>query len=415
MMAWHETRQLVERFAAVRECLHEACPHWTLGSSYEGWVQAQHREAERLLAAIVRKLRQHMQALPDEHRRVGRWEVLAVDGSDAACPRTLANQQAMGDTGKPNGIPQLSMTVVYHVGLAMPWAFRVGPSTQSEREHLRQMFVELLLQSLLVADAGFIGYGLCREMLAEKRDFLLRVGGNVHLLTDLGYDYEVDGETVYLWPLEQQSRREPPIQLRLIVAEDEGKQPVFLVTSVLDAERLTAAEACEIYRRRWGIEVSFRTLKQTLGRDGTHSRTPKNCYLEMKWGILGAWMLALLTVRQVVASGSTPQKASPAAARNVVRRAMRNSPPCARRSRTGCSRKRHSPSRRSLSRGWAGSSLRAALAACQTDSYRRTRPKASRDYPRKKRHEPPSPPKIKSSTDAQREAAKQLTPLTTAT
>lgn len=405
MMAWHETTQLVERFDAVRECLHEACPHWKLGTSYDGYVQAQQREAARLIAAVTRKLRQHMQAFSDEHRRVGRWEVFAVDGSDAACPRTIANQQAMGDTGKPNGIPQLSMTAVHHVGLAMPWAFRVGPSTESEREHLRDMFDELPVESLLVADAGFIGYELCREMLGKNQHFLLRVGGNVHLLTDLGYDYEIAGETVYLWPIDQMTRGEPPIQLRLIIVEDKGKQPIYLVTNVLDATRLTHAEASEIYRRRWGIEISFRTLKQTLGHDGTHSRTPENCYLEMKWSILGAWMLALMTTREVVASGSTAEKASPAAARNVVRRAMHNSPPSSHRSRRN----------RAGNRRGAGSSLRGALAACQTDNYRRTRPKTSRDYPRKKRHTPPSPPKIKSSTESQRQLAKRLTPLTTAT
>ena len=409
MMAWNDTAQLVERFAAVRDCLHEACPQWTLGSSYEGWVRAQHREAVRLIAAVTQKLRQHMQAFGESHRRVGGWEVFAVDGSDAVCPRTIANQQAMGDTGKPNGIPQLSMTVVLHVGLAMPWAFRVGPSTQSEREHLRDMFDELPAKALLVADAGFIGYELCREMLEKNQHFLLRVGGNVHLLTDLGYDYEVEGETVHLWPIEQQSRRQPPIPLRLVVVEDEGKQPIYLVTSVLDAERLTRCEAREIYHHRWGIEVSFRTLKQTLGHGDARSRTPENCYLEMNWAILGAWMLALMTTRQVVALGSTPQKASPAAARNVVRRAMRNAPlrrRLRRRSRRGCPR---------ICPGSVDSSLLAALAACQTDNYRRTRPKASRDYPRKKRHEQPSPPKIKPSTDSQRQTAKQLTPLTAAT
>ena len=404
MMAWNETPQLVERFAAVCECLREACPHWTLGASYDGWVQAQHREADRVVSAVIHKLRQHMQAIAEEHRRVNRWEVLAVDGSDAACPRTIVNQQAMGDTGKPNGIPQLSMTVVFHVGLAMPWAFRVGPASESEREHLRAMLSEFLAQMLLTTDAGFIGYDLCREMIEKNQHFLLRVGGNVHLLTDLGYDYEVDGETVYLWPVEQQSRRQPPIKLRLIVVEDEGKQPIYLVTSVLDATRMTHAEARAIYHRRWGIEVCFRTLKQTLGHDGTHSRTPANCYLEMQWAILGAWTLALMTVRPVIASGGTPQKSSPAAARNVVRRAMRNASPA-----------KHRRRQRRTRWGSANRSLSAALAACQTDNYHRARPKASRDYPRKKRHEPPSPPKIKPSTESQRQTAKQLTPLITAT
>ena len=42
-MAWGEQPGLVVRFEAVSECLEEACPHWQLGTSYEGWVAAQRR------------------------------------------------------------------------------------------------------------------------------------------------------------------------------------------------------------------------------------------------------------------------------------------------------------------------------------------------------------------------------------
>jgi hypothetical protein len=388
-MGWHEVAPRVERFATVCACLRAACPHWSLGSSYEGWVQAQRREAARLIPAVTQKLRQHMQAFGEKQRRCGRWEVIAVDGSAAACPRTLANQQALGDVGKPDGVPQLSMTILLHAGLLMPWAFRVGPSTESERAHFREMLDELPEFALLVGDAGFIGYDLCREMHGKNQDFLLRVGGNVHLLNNLCYDYEVDGETVYLWPLEQQSRRQPPLALRLIVIEDAGRQPIYLVTNVLDAARLTRDEASAIYRRRWDVEVCFRTLKQTLGHDRMASRTPENCYLEMRWAILAVWMLALMTARAAESTGAAPRQASPAAARNVVRRALRNLAP-------------HPRARRNF---------RSALAACQRDRYERARLKTSRNYPRKKRHEPPSPPKIKPPTKAQRQLAQQLTPL----
>lgn len=391
LMALGEQASLTERFRAVCECLHAVCPHWTLGTSYDNWVAAQRREAERLVPAVTHKLRQHMLALA-KHRRCGRWEALAVDGSDAACPRTQANQNAMGETGKPDGIPQLTMTVVHHLGLGLPWAFRVGPSSESERGQLRAMLDELLAASLLVADAGFIGYYLCCEMIERKQHFLLRVGGNVHLLSTLGYDWEIDGETVYLWPIEQQARGEPPLKLRLIVVREPGKQPVYLVTSVLDAEQLTAEEAGEIYRLRWGVEVGYRTVKQTLGHNCTRSRRPDNCYLEMTWALLGAWLLELMTLRQVVAAGGSPRPASPAQARNAVRRALRDAPP-------------RSSSRRGLL---------AVLATCRIDHYRRTRPKASRNYPRKKRHKPPDPPKIKLPTQKQLQLAKQLTPISLA-
>jgi hypothetical protein len=256
------------------------------------------------------------------------------------------------------------------------------------------MLDELPAEALLVADAGFIGYDLCREMIEKRRHFLLRVGGNVHLLNTLGYDFEIDGQTVYLWPAEKEKQGEPPLQLRLIMISDPDKQVIFMVTSVLDAELLTAEEGREIYYGRWGVELFYRDTKQTLDHDGVLSRRPDNGYLEMTWSLIGAWVLKLMTVRRLVAAGVEPRRVSVAKARNVVRRAMRGG--------------------KRINRARPRQSLLAALTECQIDSYRRTRPKASRNYPRKKRHKPPQPPKIQSPTEQQLQRAKQLTPLTIA-
>jgi hypothetical protein len=107
----------------------------------------------------------------------------------------------------------------------------------------------------------------------------------------------------------------------------------------------------------------------------------------MTWAILSAWLLKLMTIRKLVASNIDPGKIAVAKARNVVRRALRSAPQ------------------------QRGHSFSQALAACSTDNYRRTKPKASRKYPRKKRHTPPQPPNIKSATAAQRALAQRLTPL----
>jgi hypothetical protein len=389
-MGWGEQRELTERFGAVCSCLKEACPHWTLGTSYSGWTEALLHEQERLLPLIVERLRKLQQTLPNQ-RRFGRWNVFAVDGSQIACPRTIKNQEAMGDVGKPDGIPLLSLTSILHLGTGLPWDFRVGPGTDSERSHLRQMIGDLPRGSLLVADAGFVGYDLCRDLIERKQHFLLRVGGNVHLLNSLGYDFEVQGQTVYLWPTGKQDSSEPPLELRLIVVRDENKQPIYLVTSVLDPEELTDEEAREIYHARWGVEVHFRTVKQTMEHQTMHSRTPKTCYLEMTWAFLGTWLLELMTARKVAAAGGDPRRISPAQARNCVRRVMRRQRPC-HRSRSGLCR---------------------ALAACRVDNYKRQRPKASRSYPRKKRHKPPGPPHIKPPDEAQLHKAQKLTPIST--
>jgi Transposase DDE domain len=388
LMAWGEQQHLVERFRAVSDFLQQTCQHWKLGASYGGWVKAQMRDAPQLVPGIVKKLRSHMRGLP-HHQRCGRWEAFAIDGSKIACPRTRKNQQAMGEIGKPEGIPQSSLTAVLHLATGLPWDFRAGPGTDAERAHLRAMLPEFPAGSLAVTDAGFPGYGLCREMTERKQAFLLRVGGNLHLLTELEYEFEVHGQTVYLWPQEQQGKNQPPLQLRLIVVEDEEKQPVYLITNVLAPDELTDEEAGDIYQRRWGIEVFFRTTKQTMQHHTMLSRTPETCFLEMTWAFLGVWLLELMTAREIAAAGKHPCRRSPAQARNCVRRAMSDRRPCL-RSRVGLCR---------------------ALAHCLRDDYVRTRPKASRNYPRKKQHKPPDPPIIKPPNATQLRKAKQLTPI----
>ena len=385
-MAWGEQKQLTERLAAVNECLREACPHWRLGTSYAGWSKALLREAPRLLPHVMQRLRRELLNLPQS--RGGRHLPFALDGTHLTCPRTEANQAAMGDVGKPNGMPLLSLTVLLHLGTGLPWDFRVGPGTESERSHGLAMLDDLPPQALLVADAGFIGYDWCRELLRKSRHFLLRVGGNMTLLRELGYDFEVQDETVYLWPLECQRTQQPPLRLRLIVVQDEHKQPVYLVTS-LDSADLTDQEAAEIYQQRWGIELFYRTAKQTFQRHTLRSRKPETCYQEASWSVVGVLLLGLMTARQMRARGRDSRTWSPAAVRKAVCRILHNKRPCPR-------------TRRCFSR---------VLANCVKDGYHRRRPKASRNYPRKKHQKPPGPPKIRPSTAPQRQRAQRLKPL----
>ena len=388
VMGWSEQTNLTERFAAAREFLKKACKHWKIGASYDGWITALCRESPRLVPRVIGRLRKRMRSMKD-YQPLPRWVGIGGDGSDVACPRTEANQAAMDGVGHRDGVPQMLMTILYHLHLGLPWAFRVGPSTGSERSQLREMLAELPESAILVADAGFLGYAIACQMVLEKRHFLLRVGGNVHLIEALGYTSEIQGRDVYLWPLDRQNDKQPPLKLRLIVVQDEGKQPVYLVTSVLDENALTDREASALYRARWGIEVFYRTTKQTMERGAVRGRTPAHCYAEMTWSLLAVWLLGLMTMPALVAAGNTAADWSPAAARTAVRRVFRGV----------------SPKRRSHA------SLGVVLSACLKDTYPRRHPKASRNYPRKKRQRPPGPPKIKPPTEKQRLLAQQLTPI----
>lgn len=385
LMAWSESRQLVERFRSVTAFLGQQCKHWRLGNSYSGWLKALKKQQGLLVPLIVGQLRRHMQALPA--RTAGRWQTFGVDGTLLSCPRTQENQAAMGEKGQKGGRPLVSLTAIIHLQLNLPWAFRVGPGSDAERMHLRSMVDELPAESLLVGDAGFIGYELGCELASRKQHFLMRVAGNKQLFSSLGYTEEVAGKTVYLWPASVQDKWRPPLQLRLIVLKS-SKEPIYLVTSVLDEAELTDAEAAEIYASRWGVEVKFRTLKQTMQHTTLCSRTPEHCYLELTWIYIGVWLLELMAIGKLLEDQRNPREVSPAQTRNLVRRVLRYQQPC-------CDRRTFST----------------LLAACRVDSYPRKHPKASRNYPRKRAHRPPSPPKIKPPEPKQIQRAQQLTPI----
>lgn len=384
-MACGEQDGLVERFEATRTFLKELFGHWRLGTSYSGWVKAQTRECDRLVQTLKSAYRAKMIDLNQYY--TGEWVVFCVDGSKLACPRTVEMQKHMGGLGKPNGIPQMSLTMIMHLGTKLPWDFRLGPGTESERSHVYAMVDDLPTGSLLVADAGFVGYDFCLSLINGQQPFLLRVGTGTTLYKELEGSAENE-DLVYLWPRDCERAGRPPIKLRLLIIHDVAKQPIYLVTSVLEAHRLSDEDMFEIYDGRWGIEVEYRDFKQTMGHYKVLSKTPETAYVEAAWALMGTWLLQLVTKRTISAHNEDPQRSSTAKARNLVRRVLRHQANiCKQRS------------------------FVVALAQCLVDAYQRHTPKRTRPYPQKRKRKPPGPPKIDVLSKAQVKKYKGLIPI----
>ena len=174
------------------------------------------------------------------------------------------------------------ITTLRHVTTGLSWNGRLGPSDSSERTHLREMLASLPRLSLIIGDAGFVGYDFLQSILDSQQQLLIRVGSNVRLLRKRGTVHETS-QTVYLWPDGARKRHQPLLVLRLVVLHD-GRKPVYLVTSVWDKKQLTDVQVADLYRRRWGIELYYRHLKQTFGRTKLRSH---NAEIEMHWAVNG--------------------------------------------------------------------------------------------------------------------------------
>lgn len=396
------------------------------GTTYEGFLKVLRRWSSELLLAVTGALQLRMeQELPDQFRIAG-FVVMAGDGSRVGVPRTESNQQAFSprrkqkkkqnnnkksrkskrdksrrkaQAAKPRkqkqqsaasiekkaDMTQMWLTLLWNVGTGLPWSWRSGAADSSERHHLLEMLGEMPENTLITADAGFVGYEFWQAILGAGHEFVIRVGGNVKLIKQLGYAREY-GHTVYLWPDQAARKGMLPLVLRLIELHD-GRQPVYLVTSVLSKQRLSDQQAIEIYRHRWGIEVYFRTFKQTFGRTRLRSRSPAHAVLELNWSLAALWAICLLGQRELARDGTSPSRLSAAAAIRAVQTTMRDY------------RVRPESSEETLS-----SMLTHAL----LDDYQRSSSKASRDYPTKKKKTPTGPPKIVRSNKTQIAAATEI-------
>jgi len=351
------------------------------GHTYEGFIKALQKRSGRLLEIVSRALRETVRSVAGCYWKMDGWIVMGVDGSRIECPRTAANEAAFGCAGRNKTGPQQFVTTVLHVGTGLIWDWRRGGGKEAERNHLRQMIAGLPSAALLLADAGFMGYDLLRELLAGGRSFIIRAGGNVTLLKKLGFAVREHEGIVYLWPLAH--RKTAPLVLRLVAVRD-GRKRVCLLTNVLEESKLSAHQVADMYRRRWGLEVFYRSFKRTLKKHKMHSASPAKAQVELDWALAGLWMLGAMTVHRMIESGTDPSGWSVAGSLRVVRRVMSG--------RGG----------RKAARDLRG------LAFARKDSYCRTRPKTARDWSHKKTEHPPNPPKTRTASARERQSAQRL-------
>jgi hypothetical protein len=396
------------RFArGLGRCLAPFC------TSYQAFLKMLVRWTVPLVGCLVLAFHILMERkFPEEFRFAG-FVILAADGSKVRLARTRSNEARYSPTtrgkkgkkrrqanrakkrprcrkaraqhakDKKADCPQIALTLLFHVLLRLPWDWRLGSSDQSEREQLRQMIPQLPKDALIVADCGFVGYDFWSELLDSGRQFVIRVGGNVRLLKNLGVVREANG-TVYLWPDKAAKRKQPPLVLRLVVVHD-GRQPWYLVTSVRSTKRLGDKEVAQIYKYRWRVEVFFRHFKQTYGREKLRSHKGEHSECEAQWSLLGLWAMLLHTQIQQKREHGKVAHVSVARVLGAFGEAIDEQRCCPE----------------------AGESLADKLLEAVVDPYKR-RDKTSRAHPRKKYEPPRKPPRIHKATASQRQLASEV-------
>jgi len=401
LWATGESRTLSDRFELARQQAltlpFDETSHEHRGASYQAFMKLLVRWSDLLILFLLHRTHQRMMQTRGFVHDCG-FVVFGVDGSRIAVPRTVANEQQLAPGLNPAcrlrgarreqariqaEIPSFWLTMLWHVGLGLPWRWRLGPSNASERDHLRTLAINPPEHSLITADAGFAGYDYWKLLLEQGVHFIIRVGSGIQLLSELG-DWQQQDDRVWLWPERAARQQQPPLKLRLVEIKT-SQQSIWLVTSVLSHGRLSDAQVGQLYRERWGVEVFFRDFKETLGKRKLLSRTPEHARLELHWSLLGL-LLLLFNARLHQQIDPDPGKTSTSGVLRVLRRSLRGLYP-------------------------TFTQLLTALRNAVVDSYVRKR-KSRRTYPQRKAYTPPGKPRLKKPPPQLNHLAHTHTPIT---
>jgi hypothetical protein len=409
--AWSDARHLTDAYAQAVPCCMSLFGCVRL-STYQGFMGALTRWTATLMKILWLVLQERMEEIGGKFWRIHGWVPIAFDGSRGTAPRTRANERAFcaknygkGQTAKyrkkkTKGMrrkknkrnkpypqaPQVWITLLWHMGLQLPCMWRLGPSDASERAHVMEMLAygKFPRNTLFCGDAGFVGFPLWSAILQNRGHFLVRVGANVSLLRE-NADYELAKNGLVLcWPRAMRGK-ELPLRLRLVKVRI-GKTKVYLLTSVLDATKLTAAQMVKFYKLRWGIEVEFRGLKQTLDRAKLRCRNDQRLLAELDWSIMAMAIAELFALREQLAARPPHDKQ------------CREPPDPHRRSLANTMRALRRCLRALDGLPAADADLPALLRQAVTDNYQRKKPKAARYRPPNPDKKPLGAPQVRKIT-----------------
>ena len=419
--AWSESRNLTDAWTEATGCGQAMFAVLSV-RTYQGFLKAMVKWTVPFMTLLWPVLHQRMEQIGEEFWRIGGWLPIAVDGSRSTAPRTRGNEaaycapnygkgkRARYGKKKSKGLrrkrnqqsqpqpqePQAWITMMWHMGLRLPWTWRLGPSNSSERGHVSEMLKDgnFPKKTLFCGDAGFTGYPLWSEILRKRAHFLVRVGGNVSLLQE-SVHYKQEGNIVFCWPKAMMQSDQPPLKLRLVKVRIQ-KTTVWLLTSVLAPTSLTSKQLLKLYKLRWGVEVEFRGLKQTLDRAKLRSRNPERLLVELHWSIMAMAIAELFALQAQLSKHSSPSReknSQPNPAKRSLANTMRALRTCMRQLGEVPAPHRD---------------LATLLRQAVTDSYRRTSSKKARYRPPNPDKKPLGYPKLAKMTPEHKKKLQQL-------
>jgi hypothetical protein len=288
------------------------------------YCQARKRLPENFFSEVAR---QTGAALETSAKQQWLWKgrrVLAYDGSTVSMPDTAENQQAYPQPPQQKsgvGFPLARIAAFFSLACGAVLDLAICSNAgkgHSELGMLRKLWDLLLPGDVLLAD---------RYMCAWHEIFLLQQRGvdsvirlRVHRRADFRRGQRLGKDDhVVQWrrpsiirSIDRQSLKSLPEFLTVRETRVQVEQPGFrsrtiiVVTTLLDAAKVTASDLAELYRARWNAELDLRSLKQTMQMDILRCKTPELVRKEI-W----THILAYNLIRTIMAQAASKHDIEP--------------------------------------------------------------------------------------------------------
>jgi len=284
------------------------------------YCQARKRLPEEFFAHVARKAGQSLDHSAKKEWLWKRRRVLAYDGSTVSMPDTADNQQAYPQPPQQEpglGFPLARIAAFFSLSCGAVLDLAICSNTgkgHSELGMLRRLWNLLRPGDILLAD---------RYMCAWYEIHLLKQRG-IDSVTRLHHCRRVDfrrgkrlgkGDHLVYWPrpyirsLSGIAQKQLPALLtvretRVLVRQSGFRsRKLIIVTTLLDAEEISASDLAELYRARWNAELDLRSLKQTMQMDILRCKTPELVRKEI-WTHILAYNLIRTIIAQAAARHS---------------------------------------------------------------------------------------------------------------
>lgn len=203
LMSWCCGESLPEQFETARGFYAVCCAKRKRpGKTCSGFERAVARLPMPVLRALAKALRERIVSVFGDRLVYKGFIPSGCDGTRQEVPRTLELETRLGTFGKPGAAPMIWNTSIVHLLLGIPFCWRFGLGGKaSERHHLLKMLDLLPKLALVVADAGYVGFDLVRQLFEKNVFFLIRMSSSATFYTEEMKPLEsFEDGLVYYWP-----------------------------------------------------------------------------------------------------------------------------------------------------------------------------------------------------------------------